>query len=524
MIGVSSSPAHAASIVDDRPPLDRTVLGVLVAAKLAIHTASLFRYGFFRDELYFLDCGRHLDWGYSDHAPLIAVYSKIALLLGGSLPALRILPMLAGAAVVVLTVLTARELGGGRFAQAVAGLSVVIAPVFLISSGVLSMNVFEPLFWMGCVLLLIRIVRTGDSRLWLWIGVLAGLGLENKHSMLFFGAALAAGVVLTPLRRELGRRWIWLGGGIALLLFLPNLLWQAANDFPTLETLSNVRETGKNVVLSPGGFLVEQILMLHPLTALIWIPGLVSLLAGRLSRFRALGVIYPVLLVVMMGLHAKNYYLAPIYPMLFAAGGATIEGAFSRWRVNADPTWPRAALLTVLALAGLVLLPIFTSFLSPDGLIRYQAMLGIELPKTEVEHVGPLPQIFGDQFGWPELVGQIAEIYQSLPEEERARTGVYASNYGEAGAISHLGPALGIPPAVCAHQSYYLWGPPEFDGDQLIWLQWDREDIESLCESVEQVGEHHHPWGMAEENRPIYLCRGLRESISEMWPRLKHWN
>jgi hypothetical protein len=524
MIGVSSSPAHAASIVDDRPPLDRTVLGVLVAAKLAIHTASLFRYGFFRDELYFLDCGRHLDWGYSDHAPLIAVYSKIALLLGGSLPALRVLPMLAGAAVVVLTVLIARELGGGRYAQAVAGMGVVIAPVFLIFSSVLSMNIFEPLFWMGCILLLIRIVRTGNSRLWLWIGVLAGLGLENKHSMLFFGTSLAAGVVLTPLRRELGRRWIWLGGGIALLLFLPNVLWQAANDFPTLETLSNVRETGKNVVLAPVDFLLQQMQLIHPAAVLIWVPGLASLLIGRQARYRVLGLIYLILLAIMMGLHAKNYYLAPVYPMLLAAGGVAIEGAFDRWRVISGALWPKAATMILLAAAGIALAPLFTPLLPPTDYVRYQEALGFAPPKTEVEHVGPLPQFLGDQFGWPELVGQIAEIYHSLPEEERARTGIYASNYGEAGAINHLGPALGLPPAVCAHQTHYLWGPPEFDGDQLIWLQWDREDIERVCESVEQVGEHHHPWGMAEENRPIYLCRGLREPLSEMWPGLKHWN
>jgi 4-amino-4-deoxy-L-arabinose transferase-like glycosyltransferase len=381
---------------DELPRIDRSALVVLVAAKLAVHAVCLFRYGYFRDELYFLDGARHLDWGYVDYAPLVALYSKVALLLGGSLPALRVIPILAGAAVIALTVLIAREFGGGRFAQAVAGLSVLIAPIFLGVSSVLSMNVFEPLFWMGCALLLTRIVRTGDSRLWLWIGVLAGLGLENKHSTLFFGAALAVAVVLTPLRRELGRRWIWLGGGIALLLFLPNLLWQVVNGFPTFETLSNVREIGKNVVLPPAEFLVQQIFMLHPVTLLIWISGLMSLLIGRLSRYRVLGWIFLIFLAVMMNLHAKNYYLAPIYPMLMAAGGVAIEGWLSRWRFTENRWWPRAAVLAVLTIFGVPLVPMAVPLLPPSSLVSYQAAIGFEIPKVEVEHVGPLPQNFGD--------------------------------------------------------------------------------------------------------------------------------
>jgi len=506
------------------PPLDRPVLGLLVIAKLVIQAPSVFRYGYFRDELYFLDCARHLDWGYVDHAPLVALYAKISLLLGGSLPAVRILPMLAGAATVALTVLIARELGGGRFAQAVAGLCIVVAPVVLISSGLLSMNVFEPLFWMGCALLLARIVRTGNSHLWLWVGAVAGLGLENKHSMLLFGFAMAVAIVLTPLRRELLRGWIWLGAGIAMLIFLPNVLWQAVHHFPTIADLANVRATGKNVVLSPVQFIGQQLLIMHPVTAPIWIWGLASLLAGRQSRFRVLGLTYLVLLALMVGAHAKNYYLAPAYPMLMAAGGAVIERALAGWRITRAAAWARAVTLAFVGLAGAVLAPVFVPWLAPANLNRYQAALGMGMPKTEVQHVGPLPQYFGDQFGWPELVQQIADIYHSLPAEERTRTGIFASNYGEAGAVNLLGPDLGLPEVLCAHQTYSLWGPRGFDGDQLIWLQWNPEDIEESCRSVERVGEHHHPWGMAEENRPIYLCRGLRAPLAELWPRLEYWN
>jgi hypothetical protein len=506
------------------PPLSRPVLIGAVAAKLLVHIPGLFRYGYFRDELYFLDCARHLDWGYVDCAPLIAVYAKIALLLGGSLPALRILPMLAGAGMVALTILIARQLGGGVFAQAIAGLAILIAPVHLMIDSILSMNAFEPLFWMGCVLILIRIIRGGDPRLWILFGVLAGLGLENKHSTLFFGAVVAVAVAATPLRRELARPWIWLGAAVALAIFLPNIIWQWQNGFPTIEDLQNVRDIGKNVELAPIPFLQQQALMMHPGNLPVWLAGLWFLLVGRGRSFRAVGWIYLSLLVLFMVLHAKDYYLAPAYPMLLAAGGVAIELWSTRISGTRARSAARAAIAGWLVLSGAILAPIALPLLSPANHVAFQKKLGLAPPKTEVAHVGPLPQLWGDQFGWPELVEDIAAIYNAMPEAERLRTGIYASNYGEAGAINLFGPQHGLPPAICAHQTHSMWGPGDFRGDMMIWLQWEPEWLENRCGSVEIVGEHHHPWGMAEENRPILLCRDLSPSLAEQWPELRHWN
>jgi len=506
------------------PPLSRPVLFSAVAIKLLLHVPGLFRYGYFRDELYFLDCARHLDWGYVDCAPLVAVYAKIALLLGGSLPSLRVLSMLAGAVMVALTVLLARQLGGGAFAQALAGLGIIIAPVHLMIDSILSMNAFEPLFWMGCVLILIRIIRGGDPRLWILFGVLAGLGLENKHSTLFFGIAVAVAVVATPLRRELARPWIWLGAAVALAIFLPNLIWQWQNGFPTIEDLQNVRATGKNVELAPIPFLLQQVLMMHPGNLPVWLIGLWFLLVGRGRAFRAVGWIYLSLFVLFMVLHAKDYYLAPAYPMLLAAGGVAIE----MWSTRISGSRARAAIRYSIAgwlvLSGAILAPLALPLLSPADQVAYQHKLGLDPPRSEVGHVGPLPQLWGDQFGWPELVEEVAAIYWALPEDERSRTGIFASNYGEAGAINLFGPQHGLPPAICAHQTHSIWGPGDFDGDQLIWLQWRPEWLEDRCGSVEIVGENHHPWGMAEENRPILLCRDLSPSLAEQWPELRHWN
>jgi hypothetical protein len=500
------------------------VLAALVAAKLAVHLPLASRYGYFRDELYFLDLARNLDWGYVDCAPLVAVYAKLALLLGGSLPVLRAIAALAGAGVVVLAALLARELGGGRTAQALAGLAVIATPIYLGISSILSMNVFEPLFWMGCAWVVARIVRTGDSRLWVWFGVLAGLGLENKHSTLFFGAALAAALVLTPLRRELARRWIWIGLGVAAMLFLPNVVWQAAHGFPTLEDLRNVRESGKNVVLAPLPFLGQQAMMMHPLLAPLWVGGLVSLLVGRLRRFRVLGFTYVILLVLFIATHAKDYYVAPAYPMLIAAGAVALVWLFERLPRTRGRRWPALAAGAWIVAAGALTAPLVTPMLSPERHVAYRVALGVQDARTEVAHDGPLPQIFGDQFGWPELVAEVARIYHALPPQERAKATIFASNYGEAGALNLWGPRHGLPAPVCAHQNHYFWGPGDAGSEVVIWLQWGRRHLEPMFASVEQAGEHHHPWGMAEENRPIFVCRGGKRTFAEAWDDLKHWN
>jgi len=386
---------------------------------------------------------------------------------------------------------------------------------------ILTMNGFESLYWMGCVYFLIRIVRTGDSRLWVWFGLLAGLGIENKHSMLLFGGALVAGLLLSRQRREFSKPWIWVAGAVALAIFLPNVIWQIRHGFPTLEDLQNV---GKNVVLSPLEFIWQQVLLLHPVLLPVWFSGLVSFLIGRSSRMRVLGWTYLALLAMMILLKAKNYYLTPIYPMLFASGAVAIEGWLARREWSRGRLWPKAAIASWVFAAGAMAVPAVLPILPPEKLLAYQRKLGAAPPKTEVRHDGPLDQRLGDQFGWEELVADVARIYRSLPPEERARTGIFASNYGEAGALNLFGPAYGLPLAICAHQNHYFWGPPHSEVQTLIWLQWGRRGIEKRCRSVEQAGEHFHPWGMAEENRPIYLCRGLRAPLSELWPGLKHWN
>ncbi len=505
---------------EDRVAVAWRLLLALGLAKLALHVPLGARYGYFRDELYFLDCGRHLDWGYVDHAPLIGLVARLALLLGGSLPALRILPAVAGAALVVLAGVLAARLGGRSFAQGVAALAVLLAPIYLATDSILSMNAFEPLFWMGGVYALLRILQGAGPRHWIAFGLLAGLGLENKHSTAFFGFAVLVALLLSPQRRLLRTAWPWVAGGVAFLLFLPNLVWQYQHAFATLEDLRNVSRMGKNVVLGPLEFLAQQVVILHPVLLPLWLAGLGFLFFGKRGRWRLFGWIYLVLLVTLFLLKAKNYYLAPSYPMLFAGGAVALEGCLVRW----PSPWPRRCVVATLLATGLATAPLALPLLEPEAYLAYQKALGIAPPKTEVAHRGPLPQLFGDQFGWQELVAEVARIYASLPAEERTRTAIFANNYGEAGAVNLFGPKLGLPTALSAHQSYFLWGPRGFQGDTLIVLQDDRESLAKICASVEEAGTHFHPWGMAEENNPIFVCRGLKPPLEEMWPALKHWN
>jgi hypothetical protein len=499
------------------PPLAVASLTALCAAKFVLHIfTSVRHYGYFRDELYYLDMARHLDWGYVDCAPLIAVYAKIALWMGGSLAALRILPALAGVGLIAISILIARELGGGRHAQFLAGFFILLCPAVLWADSLLTMNAFEPLFWMAAILVVARILRTGDSRLWLWFGVLAGLGLENKHSTLSFGFAVTLALLLTHHRREFANKWIWIAGAIAVALFLPNLIWQIRHHFPTIEDLANVRREGKNVVLPPVAFVKEQIFDLGPILFPVWIAGLIWFLRDR--RWRVLGLTFVVFFVLMEVAHAKNYYVFPIYPMLLAGGAVVIE----RWLAHRR-AWTRAAVIAIVLIASLPAIPLVTWFLPPERLLAYQEALGMKISKAEVSHESLLPQPVADQFGWPEMVHEIAGIYDSLPPEDRTQTGIWAGNYGEAGAVNLWGPQYGLPTAYSRHQNHWYWGPPPQVYKNLIVIQWSLDDVRENCTSF-QAFPHYQRFGMGEENTPIYLCRGVKFDIQKIWSHSHHWN
>lgn len=489
-------------------------VAIVALAKLAVHLWSHGSYGFFVDELYYLACGEHLAWGYVDQPPLIAFIAKTArTVFGESLRAIRAPMLFAGAALVVLTALLAREFGGGRWAQGLAALCVLVSPGFLLAHHILTMNGFEPLFWTGCAFLFARILRTGNERLWLWFGALAGVGLLNKHSMLIFSFGLAVGMLLTPQRRMLRSKWIWIGLAIALVIFSPNLIWNIQNGFPFLEIQANIARDGRNVALSPVQFFLQELFAMHPLTAPIWAGGLVFLF----RKYRALGWAWVATAIVIVALNPRIYYLFPAFPLLFAAGAVAWE------RILERRAWLGWSYVTLTAITGAILAPLAIPLLNPETYIRYARALGLEQPRIENGALGELPQLFADQFGWEEMAQVVAAAYDRLPAEERARTAIFGQNYGQAGAIDFFGPRYGLPHAISGHQSYFLWGPRGYTGESALVLGDRREVLESKCEEVTPAGRVEHRYSMPHNRFEVFHCRGLKPPFPEMWPQLKRW-
>lgn len=500
---------------------DRGMLCLLALAKLLLHFFTNGQYGYFRDELYYIDCSEHLDWGYVDQAPLIAVVTRAArLLFGESLFALRLFPAVAGALLVFLTGLITRELGGKRFAQLLAALAVIVAPIYLLLGTLLTMNAFEPLLWMLAAYLLLLIIKRENPRLWPLFGVVAGFGLLNKHSTLFFGFAVVVGLLLTPQRKFLADKWLWLGGFIAFLIFLPNLLWQVEYGWPTLEILKNV-EVEKNYPVTPTEFFTGQILLMHPVTFPLWLAGLYFYLGSKEGRaYRALGWAYVIIFLVFIYLRAKVYYLAPAYPMLFAAGACVAERLFER----SKQSWLKPATVSLIIVAGLVTAPLALPVLPVETYLDYSRRLGIQGVRTENHRLAKLPQHFADMFGWKEMAATVAEVYHRLPPDEQEKCAIFANNYGEAGAINFFGREYGLPRAISGHQNHYLWGPRDYSGEVVITIGSDLEDLEQLFEQVELGATIRHPYAMPyEDDLPVYVCRRMKLPLREFWPNAKRF-
>jgi hypothetical protein len=495
---------------------------VVAAIKLGVHLYAGRYYGYFVDELYYLACAHHLAWGYVDHPPLIALIGRCEReLLGDSLSSIHLLPALAGAGKILITALIAREFGGGRFAQALAALCVLLAPGFLAIDNWLSMNTFEPLFWLGCAYIVVLIIGTDDRRLWLWFGLVAGIGLENKYSMALFGFGIIAGLLLTSERRILRTRWLWIGGVIAFAIFLPNLLWNIRYHFPFLELQRNIAHSGRNVGFTTWSFLGQEILAMLPLSAPIWFAGFWYLFfdpQGR--RFRALGWAWMITAALIYALNPRVYYLFPAFPVLFAAGSVSWE----QWLSSPRLLWIRPVYLSLMIVLAVAIAPMVIPVLPPQTYIRYAARLRFQQPAIETHKLGPLPQLYADQFGWEEMAATVARVYHALPPDIRSNTAIFGQNYGQAGAIDFFGPKYDLPNAISGHQSYFLWGPRGYTGDSMIVLDDRREKLEGLFASVEKVARVEHPYAMPYQHFDVFYCRGIKRPLSELWPALKKWD
>jgi hypothetical protein len=493
----------------------------LAAVKIILQFVGIRSYGFFRDELYYMACGEHLAWGYVDQPPLIALIAWLARqLFGHSIVGLRIFPVVAGAAVVFLTGIFARELGGGRLAQSLAGVAILFAPAFLAFDSLFSMNAFEPLFWLVCAWLAVRIVEGASPRVWLVFGIVAGLGLENKHTMLVFGFALAVGLLLAGEWRVFRSKWTWIGALVAIFLFVPNLIWEARHGWPQVEVVRNA-QLYKNIPVSPLSFLAEQIAFLNPIVFPLWFGGLVWYLrSSEAKRFRFLGWTYLIVLAIFVILGGKSYYALPVYPILFAAGGVVLErfaGSQKRRRMV-------LAYVAVIVAAGVIALPFGVPVLPVNTFLRYSRVLPYSsLAKTERDALrAPLPQLYADMFGWKNMAETVAQVYDGLQTSDRADCAILGGNYGETGAIDYYGPTLGLPKAIGRHNSYFYWGPRGYSGACVIIFGEQSGEFIKLFGDVRQAATIVSPHAMPnEQSVPVYVCRKPRAPLTVLWPRFK---
>jgi len=483
---------------------------------LLLHFLTNNRYGYHRDELYFIACGEHLAWGYVDHAPLVPFVARVSrAIFGDSLFGLRFFPALAGALLVFFTGLLARQLGGGRFAQVLAALSALVAPVYLRAANMLCIPIFEQLLWVLCCYLVVLLIKEDNPKLWLLVGLIIGIGTLAKHSVFFFAFGLLAGLLLTRQRRFFLSGWLWAGILIACVIFLPNLLWQINNGWPTLEFLRDLnRTTMRRITLME--FLAGQALYLHPLSFVIAVAGLCYYVFTKEGgRYRLLAWNYIAVLALLIAAKSKIYYLAPAYPALLAAGALVIERATTPLR----RPWLRPAAALLLIAGGIVTAPVALPLLPLGKVEAYARLMTGGLFKNVHEITGD----YRDMVGWENLVGTVANVYRSLPPEERSDCAIFAQNYGEAGAIDFFGRRWGLPKAISGHNSYYLWGPRGYSGKLIIAVGVPEEELKPLFAQVTlaEVIRHEHA---LENNVPVRICRGLRLPLRQGWPQTKSFN
>ncbi|MFA6241863.1 MAG: glycosyltransferase family 39 protein [Candidatus Hydrogenedentales bacterium] len=513
---LDAAPSIFASKPDSSRRADYTVLGAFALLKILINGLFIGRYGIQRDELYFVVCGQHLDFGYVDHAPLVPWIARLSTeLFGDSVYALRVFPLLAGGLSVFLVGLLAREMGGRRFAQVLAALAAIIAPAYLRANSILHIPTFEIVFWSLAFLVLIRIVRDDKPRLWLVFGLIAGLGLLNKPTMLFLGVGVVAGLALTKHRKHFLSPWLWAGGLIAFAAFSPNLLWQWNNDWAMWRFVKQLNAEDMSAVSFPV-FMLGQVLYFHPLNVVVWSAGLWFLLFAPAGKpFRVVGVACVTVFLILVIAKSKVYYLGPAYTALFAAGGVA-PGNFLDAR---KARWPRRAVLGAMVLAGFWLGPVALPGLPIEIAPEYmqKATGGIINAIAAQEIMGD----WRDQFGWEDKVEVVARVYQSLTPEERRACIVFCGNYGQASAINFYGRNHGLPYAISNSMTYYLWGPGERSGEVLIAIGAKRQGLEQIYADVVQadtfVSESVRDF---ENNLPVFVCRKPTAPLREAWAHI----
>ncbi len=492
--------------------------------KLLIHlyTNAFASYGIFRDEFYYIACSNHLAAGYVDHPPLsIFILALSRAVFGESLFALRLLPSVMAALTVFITGLIVKEMNGGKTAVVIACSAMIAAPIILGMNTIFSMNSFDHLFWALAAYIILLILNNDKRKYWILLGVVFGISLLNKIGISWFILGFYAALLLTNKRKTFFTADPYLTGIIALLLFSPFIIWNYLNDFAHIEFIRNAT-LYKYAGLTWSSFVIDQFVLPNPINVFVWLPGLYFLFFSKDGkRFKVLGIIFlSAFLILLINGKSKGEYLSPAYVMLFAAGGVYLEklSTIKNWR------WIRVVLPALILFSGAALAPLAVPLMPVESFIKYQRAIGLAPSTNEGLELNELPQFYADMFGWEEMARTVSKVYMSLPESEKNSTVIFTHNYGEAGSLQYFSKKYPLPPVICLHNNYWLWGYPKSNFKNIIVVGGEVEDHKRSCNKVEQAAVVKSKYAIPYENNlPIFICRDLKISLAEIWKKQKHF-
>lgn len=499
------------------------ILIYLAIIKLIIPLITHPDFELHRDAFLYLAMADHLAWGYAEVPPAIALFAWISKhILGIGIYAVRFLPALSGAVALILTGFITRELGGGRFAQILAVISFLSSVVYLRMNLFFQPVSFNLLFYLITVFIFIKILKNNQPRDWILLGITTGLGLLNKYTMLLPAFGIAIGLIFTPYRKFYQNKWLWISALIAFAIWLPNLIWQHTNGWPFLTHMQILSERQLTNV-QPHLFILVQFLFCFYATP-VWVCGYFYLQFSKSTKpFRPLAYMYISTFFVLLLLHGKSYYLAPAYPMLLAAGGVLVE----KFIISIRRIWLGWVFVVIIITGSITLIPVGLPVLSVEGMIGYfktmSKFVGMkEALRWETGRLHQLPQDYADMLGWEAMVVRIAETYHGLSDAEKQKCTLFASNYGQAGAITYYAAKYRIPCAISQNGSFWTWGPGNYSGDVLIIAGLNEQQIGHYFSDIEQKASFKYPYAR-ESGMPIIIGRGLKTDVNELWQELKQY-
>jgi hypothetical protein len=501
---------------------EKWIIGILILSEFMLHLIVNLggAYGFFRDELYYIACSEHLSWGYVDQPPLSLFLLKLArLVLGDSLVAIRIVPALAIAVTMWMASLITKEIGGNILAIFLSLVAVLVSPIHTAMGSYYSMNSIDIMTWSIVVYILLRIYKYPTPSLWVLLGVVLGLGLLNKISVLFLGAGLAVGLLVTN-RKILTTPWPYVAGAIAVLMFLPFIIWNLQHDLAHLEFIDRA-SSGKYSGRSALDFIKDLLLNHNPFTIPLWITGLVAIFFYKpLRQYSVIGWLFLIpFIILVVNRTSKGEYLTPAFVILFSAGAIFAEQKLSRMK------WIGYSYGALLIMVNIVLIPFVTPILPVDSYIKYAKAMNMEPHSNENKELAELPQFYADMFGWQQKAKDVASVYNALSEDDKRRCAIFSDNYGRCGAIDFFGEQYGLPKSIGNHNNYWIWGPKNYTGEVMIILGGELEDQQNFFENSTLVGVSKCKYCMPYENNvKIFLCRGLKKPLRNAWSEIKHYD